>query len=154
MSLKAPLKRHKALQPLSREHHHSLLLSWKIRRGFHNKIDVKRIKKYSDWFYKEHIEPHFNLEEELIYPILNSDHELIKKAISEHRRLQRLFNDTDDLEKSLSLLEEELEKHIRFEERILFPEIQINARPEQLTLIEEHHNDTAFEDNLSDEFWK
>lgn len=154
MSTEAPLKRHKALQPLSREHHHSLLLSWKIRRGFHNKVDVKRIKKYTDWFYKNHIEQHFTLEEEMIYPILNSDHELIKKAISEHRRLQRLFNDTDDIEKSLSLIEEELERHIRFEERILFPEIQQNASPEQLKNIELHHDETTFEDNVADEFWK
>ncbi|WP_241739476.1 hypothetical protein [Aestuariibaculum marinum] len=29
-----PLKRHKALQPLSREHHYGLLLTWKIRTGF------------------------------------------------------------------------------------------------------------------------
>ena len=32
-----PQKRHKALQPLSREHHHGLLLSWKIRSGFNKK---------------------------------------------------------------------------------------------------------------------
>lgn len=154
MSTKAPLKRHKALQPLSREHHHSLLLSWKIRRGFHNNVDLKRIKTYTDWFYKNHIEEHFNIEEAYIYPILDSDHELIKKAIAEHRRLQRLFNDTDDIEKSLSLLEEELEKHIRFEERVLFPAIQEVATAEQLKKIEEHHDETDFQDNLSDEFWK
>lgn len=154
MSTKAPLKRHKALQSLSREHHHSLLLSWKIRRGFHNKVDVKRIKSYTDWFYKSHIEPHFNLEEEMIFPILSSDHELIKKAISEHRRLQRLFSDTDDIEKSLSLLEEELEKHIRFEERVLFPEIQLSASAEQLKNIEVHHGESTFKENVADEFWK
>ena len=33
-----PQKRHKALQPLSREHHHGLLLSWKIRTGFSKDI--------------------------------------------------------------------------------------------------------------------
>lgn len=154
MSTKAPLKRHKALQPLSREHHHSLLLSWKIRRGFHKKVDVRRIKKYTDWFFKYHIQPHFNIEEELIFPILDSEHELIKKAIAEHRRLERLFTDSEDPEKSLSLVEEELEKHIRFEERILFPEIQINATTKQLKTIEESHDESKFEDNLADEFWK
>ena len=46
-----PLKRHKALQPLSRDHHHGLLLSWKIRSGFKKNIDVERIKVYADWFY-------------------------------------------------------------------------------------------------------
>ncbi|CDF79955.1 hypothetical protein BN863_22430 [Formosa agariphila KMM 3901] len=31
MTDKKPLKRHKSLQPLSRDHHHGLLLAWKIR---------------------------------------------------------------------------------------------------------------------------
>lgn len=154
MSTKTPIKRHKSLQPLSREHHHSLLLSWKIRRGFHNKINVERIKTYTDWFYKHHVAQHFELEETTVFPILGSEHELIKKAESDHRRLQRLFTDSDDIEKSLSLLEEELEQHIRFEERVLFPEIQQIATPEQLKIIEDHHNHAAFVDNVADEFWK
>lgn len=154
METKKPLKRHKSLQPLSREHHHSLLLSWKIRTGFHKNIEPKRIKTYVDWFYKNHIESHFELEEKYIYTILDSDHEYIKKAISEHRRLQRLFEDEMDIERSLSLLEEELEKHIRFEERVLFPEVQKFATEEQLGLIDKHHTEVGFKENISDEFWK
>ena len=38
-----PIKRHKALQPLSRDHHHGLLLSWKIRAGFSKNIEPNRI---------------------------------------------------------------------------------------------------------------
>ena len=56
-----PQKRHKALQPLSREHHHGLLLSWKIRAGFSENIGPKRIKVYADWFFKNHLIPHFHL---------------------------------------------------------------------------------------------
>ena len=33
-------KRHKALQNLSREHHHGLLLSWKIRTGLNKNIEA------------------------------------------------------------------------------------------------------------------
>ena len=154
METKKPLKRHKSLQPFSREHHHTLLLSWKIRTGFHKNVDPKRIKAYVDWFYKNHVESHFELEEKYIYPILDSDHEYIKKAISEHRRLQRLFEDTADIERSLSLLEEELEKHIRFEERILFPEVQKFATEEQLEQIDKHHTEVGFKENVADEFWK
>ncbi|MBA6151233.1 hemerythrin domain-containing protein [Gelidibacter maritimus] len=148
-----PLKRHKALQPFSREHHHGLLLSWKIRTGFSKNIEIERIKTYADWFFENELIPHFELEEAHIFPLLDADHELIKRALAEHRRLKRLFNDEKDIEKSLHKIEEELEQHIRFEERILFPEIQKTATEAQLALIAEVHHDEGFVDNVSDEFW-
>lgn len=149
-----PLKRHKALQPFSREHHHSLLLSWKIRSGLSKNIELERIKAYADWFFEKQLVPHFELEEKYIFPLLDPNHELIKRALAEHRRLKRLFTDTKDIEKSLNKIEEELEQHVRFEERVLFPEIQKNATPEELDLIDDVHADERFEDNLEDEFWK
>lgn len=147
-------KRHKALQNLSREHHHGLLLSWKIRTGFNKNIEVNRIKRYADWFFKTHLIPHFELEETHIFTILKSDNELVKKALSDHRRLKRLFTDKDGDTKTLNKIEEELEQHIRFEERVLFPEIQKVATAEQLSLIENIHQQDDFEDNLNDVFWK
>lgn len=149
-----PLKRHKALQPLSREHHHGLLLAWKIRAGFNKKVNVDRIKVYADWFFKTHLIPHFEVEETHIFTILGNDNDLVKRALSDHRRLSRLFEQTEDLEKNLSLIEEELDKHIRFEERILFPEIQKAATEAQFAHIERIHQSEPFEDKLDDEFWK
>lgn len=149
-----PQKRHKALQPLSREHHHGLLLSWKIRSGFNKNINPNRIKIYADWFFETHLIPHFEMEEENIFPLLASDNGLIKRALAEHRRLKRLFNETTDNAKNLSKIEEELEQHIRFEERVLFPEIQKIATEEQMLIIEKIHQQEPFKDNLDDEFWK
>ncbi len=91
------IKRNKALQRVSREHHHSLLLCWKIRSGF-------------------------------------------SKGIAEES-------------KSLSLIEEELEQHIRFEERILFNKIQRTATEEELKAISKIHYDEKFNDNTDDTFW-
>ncbi len=153
MALK-PLKRHKALQPLSREHHFGLLLSWKIRTGFSKSIEVERIKTYADWFFENHLIPHFDLEEEHIFSLLEPDSELVTRALADHRRLKSLFANTDDIEESLHKIEDELEQHIRFEERILFPEIQKYATEEQLALIENIHNEEGFQDNVEDEFWK
>ncbi|TYA53832.1 hemerythrin domain-containing protein [Formosa maritima] len=149
-----PQKRHKALQPLSREHHHGLLLSWKIRSGFNKNIDSERIKIYADWFFNTHLIPHFEMEENHIFPILDNDHELIKRALAEHRRLKRLFSKTEADPKTLSKIEEELEQHIRFEERVLFPEIQKVASEEQMDLIEKIHHQDSFVDKLDDEFWR
>ncbi len=148
-----PIKRHKALQFLSREHHHGLLLSWKIRTGFNKNIELERIKVYADWFFKTHLIPHFEMEERHIFTILDDGNELIKKALADHRLLKRLFVN-DDLEKALSKIEEVLEQHIRFEERVLFPEIQKVATEEQMSLIQEIHQEEDFEDKIDDEFWK
>jgi hemerythrin-like domain-containing protein len=153
MSLK-PQKRHKALQPLSRDHHHGLLLSWKIRTGFNKNIEPKRMKVYTDWFFETHLIPHFEMEETHIFTILNEDHELITRALAHHRRLKRLFSETEDVSKSLSKIEEELEQHIRFEERILFPEIQKIATETQMLQIEKIHQQEDFKDKIDDEFWK
>lgn len=149
-----PIKRHESLVPFSREHHHSLLLSWKIRQGLSNGTPIKRIKKYADWFFKEQIEPHFVNEEKYMYPILGNDHKLVKKALSEHRRLTRLFNQSEDLERALHNIEEELDRHIRFEERELFMLIQEKATEEELKKIDEFHDEIKFEENEEDMFWE
>ena len=149
-----PKKRHQALQPLSRDHHHGLLLSWKIRSGFSKNIAPERIKIYADWFFETHLIPHFEMEEKHVFTILEANHELIKRALADHRRLIRLFKKKQDNALVLSKIEEELDKHIRFEERILFPEIQNVATEVELQLIEKIHNEEQFIDKLDDEFWK
>jgi len=150
----APIKRHKAMQSLSRDHHHGLFLCWKIRTGFSKGISAERIKRYADWFFEQHALPHFELEENHIFPILGERNDLVKRALAEHRKLTRLFNDTDEIDRSLSLIEEELEKHIRFEERVLFNEIQKVATEEQLKTISKIHTDEKFNDNTDDAFWQ
>jgi len=153
MNPKSP-KRHKALQPLSREHHHGLLLSWKIRIGFSKNISVERIKAYADWFYKNHLIPHFEMEEAEIFTVLANNHKLVKKALDDHRRLKHLFTEKTNIDKALRNIEKGLEQHIRFEERVLFPEIQKKATEAQLGHIENMHHPASFKDNLNDVFWK
>ena len=148
-----PLKRVLELQPLSHDHHHGLQLCWKIRTGFSKQVEVERIKNYADWFFTNHLVPHFELEEKYIFTILDQKNEFVKQALTDHRRLKRLFSETTNLEKSLGLIEEELEKHIRFEERILFPEVQKEATPEQLAEIGKIHNHELFIENNEDTFW-
>lgn len=149
-----PQKRHIALQPLSKEHHHGLLLSWKIRAGFSKNIEPKRIKVYADWFYQTHLIPHFEMEEAHVFTILDEKNELVKRALADHRLLKRLFTKETDDAMALSKIEEALDKHIRFEERVLFPEIQKVATEDQLALIEKIHQEDNFIDKLDDEFWK
>lgn len=147
-----PIKRHLSLQPVSREHHHGLLLSWKIREGFRLNISPERIKNYTDWFWENHLQSHFEFEEKYIFPLLGNENKLIKRALREHSRLRRLFSASDRVERNLSLIEEELVAHIRFEERILFKEVQEVATEAQLKVIEEEHSKNMTEE-WEDEFW-
>lgn len=148
-----PIKRNESLKAISREHHHGLLLCWKIRTGIKKQVEPERIKKYTDWFYTSQLLPHFELEEVHIFTLLGNDHELIKKALSEHRRLKRLFESETEIIKNLTLIEEELESHIRFEERIVFNEIQLIATEAELQQIKKIHTEEKFVDNLTDPFW-
>jgi len=154
METKKPIKRHKAMQPFSRQHHFGLLFSWKIRKGFHKNIEVGRLQKYATWFYENEIKPHFRDEELYLFPILETGNEMVERALKEHRRIKRLFNDTINPEKSLHQLEEELDAHIRFEERVLFNEIQNVATPEQLQKIEEIHSDLKKTPEYDDPLWE
>lgn len=152
-----PITRDEFLKPISRDHHYGLLLCWKIRTGFRKQIDVGRIKSYTDWYYQHHLLPHFELEEKFVFPILSNDHDLVKKALSQHRELRRLFEDENDATKSLGKIEEKLEAHIRFEERVLFNEIQKVASRQVIEEMEAKHSEhtgPAQADEWEDEFWK
>lgn len=149
-----PIKRNEALQPVSREHHQGLLLCWKIRQGLKKNIAPNRMKVYADWFYKAYLLPHFEVEEKYMFPVLGNEHELIIKATAQHRRLTRLFTDQQQVAKSLSFIEEELETHIRFEERVLFNLIQETATTKQLNAIKKHHVEMPFIENETDMFWE
>lgn len=149
------LERSEELKPFSREHHHGLLLCWKIRTGISNGVSFDRIKKYTDWFYTAYLAPHFEAEEKYVLSILGKDDPMVKKVLSNRRRLKKLFlGHKKPPEIALSLLEEELESHIRFEERQLFQYIQEVATTEQLDKIRELHKEREFQENTEDMFWE
>jgi iron-sulfur cluster repair protein YtfE (RIC family) len=148
------IKRHLALQEYSKDHHQALLLCWKIQVGFSKGIAAERIKVYADWFYENHILEHFQKEEKYMFPVLGSEHKLIVQALEEHKILLALFTDTAQIEDSLKQIQTLLKAHIRFEEQILFNEIQSAATPQELEKIAQFHKDEKYVDNLNDVFWK
>ncbi|MHB1278160.1 MAG: hemerythrin domain-containing protein [Bacteroidia bacterium] len=150
----APIKRHPALQPLSRDHHFGLLLCWKIRKGLSKKIDTKRIKAYVDWFWNTHLAEHFEEEEKYIFPLLGQGNKLVELAIHEHRSIRSLMAKKEGLEEVLLTLEETLNTHIRFEERELFNAIQEVATADELAVIENLHHQQIDENAWDDRFWE
>jgi iron-sulfur cluster repair protein YtfE (RIC family) len=130
-----PIKRHNALQPLSRDHHHGLILAQLIKKGAPAykglPISLKDKKDYVISFYNSELKKHFKKEEEILFPpAKNRTPEvdiLINEIVEEHSIIEKLVNEiqkTTDLEKVLDELGWLLEKHIRKEERSLFGEIE------------------------------
>ncbi len=148
-----PIKRHEALQPWSREHHQGLLLSWKIKKGFSLNINPQRIKDYCDWFWKTHLLPHFESEENYLFPILDEENHLVERALEEHGLLRIMFEQKEADTDTLSQIESLLNDHIRFEERVLFKAIQEVATLEELQLLEDVHKEGVSCEVWTDEFW-
>lgn len=153
MEDKKPIKRVIELQPLSHDHHHALQLCWKIRTGLSKNIAPERIQLYTDWFFKNHLLQHFKLEEEMVFPVLETNNELVKRALAEHQNLISLFTSEPKAQETLEKIEADLKAHIRFEERELFAEIQKRATETQLQKIAEAHSDEGFKEYNKDAFW-
>jgi hemerythrin-like domain-containing protein len=155
-----PLKRHPALVPLSQDHHFGLLLVWKIRKGLNMGLESNRILDYMDYFVREHLEPHFQLEEEYIFSSLAKNDLMRKQVEQQHADLrdmvQQLQKDKQGVEVLLEKFSNELEAHIRFEERKLFQHMQLELTENELREMEESvrriHEKTI--ENWHDQFWE
>ena len=153
-----PIKRNDALAQFSREHHHGLLLAWKVRFGIKNDILPYRIANYILFFFEQALQPHFFSEETNVFPLLITNDTLRIRAENEHASIRALI-DKIRLEKTNLKLAEEfahlLDAHIRFEERELFEHIQ-NTIPEELIVnasINVHPDIHPEEKIWADMFW-
>lgn len=135
--------RHPALVPLSHDHHRGLALALRCRKQALGQIKPmgatglrERAKEFHA-FYSSNLIAHFRAEEEVLFPLMRSlvsesqliieqlikDHEQIRSAVSQLEAaagLGKVIFDLGDL----------LERHIRREERELFPlfEAHVEAR--------------------------
>jgi iron-sulfur cluster repair protein YtfE (RIC family) len=152
------MKRNINLIELSRDHHHGLLMGWKIKQGIKNNVDTSEISKYIQHFFNKALKPHFKQEEEEVLIFLPDSDVLKKQAIDEHFELLNLvaqLSENSTLE-NLTNVEQQLEKHIRFEERLLFPYLENSLTKDELEkigiAIAVHHQ--PYIENYKNEFWK
>lgn len=138
---------------LLKEHHNGLILCQNIHQGLRKNIEPERIKKYCTWFFKEHIEIHFNIEEQYIFPMLGKNHAFVKKALREHRKIKRLIYESEDVVKSINLLEELMEAHIRFEEKNVFTELKKITTAEFKNILRNNFRTIKNESEWPDIFW-
>jgi mannose-6-phosphate isomerase-like protein (cupin superfamily) len=126
------MKRHSSLIPLSHDHHHALVQARRLRRAAGGDLTARRAAAASFLrFFSDESVRHFRQEEERLFPALvdvASGEELLVKALLDHQRLRALVARLDqNLSRSatdaplMRELADQLENHIRLEERRLFP---------------------------------
>jgi hypothetical protein len=150
-----PLKRSQYLAPLSREHHETLLFTWKIKQGLSLKIELDRIVSFCNWFFENHMKDHFRKEESALTKILSTNDVLIERMIDDHVAIQEKINDLNKwaTEDGLKRLSQIINYHVRFEERQLFEHIERTATAEQLKNLAIDLEDSTELSDWKDEFW-
>ena len=132
------MKRSDALRPLSHDHHQGLFAALELKRARAETAASAR-RAFIDFFEREGAR-HFRIEEELLLPAYarhaGSDEPAIARVLTEHVELRRRGQDLQggaepDLG-ALRELGERLERHICFEERVLFPMIEEALPQEEL----------------------
>ncbi|WP_019039101.1 hemerythrin domain-containing protein [Psychroflexus tropicus] len=149
-----PLKRHEALKNLSREHHDGLIFALRLQKGVAKRARLEEMENYAIWFWKQHLLPHFKMEELQLFPMLKEDYELVKTARQQHRDLESLFNTQPKTYKDFKAIYELLQLHIRLEERELFNWIQEELNSEELAKFQAIHDSQSTCEVWPHPFWK
>jgi len=154
-----PITRSKYMVELSKDHHAGLLFSWKIKEGLKKDIELSRIKEYVNYFWEHHLKSHFQEEEALLCNRVEGD-ALSQQGKNEHQMLQkhigRLNHNENAVKDDYLEFAELMIRHIRFEERILFPHLEKVLPLSALKSVEAYltgQHPVPFKDNYADEFW-
>lgn len=128
------MKRHPSLAHLSRDHHGALLLARLIQKNAPAykglPADTTGKVKYALKFYKAELIKHFDAEEKALKLTMGVNDQLdlmVQTIFEEHRQLHSMFQSIKDHADVITHLDETgkvLERHIRKEERELFPLIE------------------------------
>ncbi len=145
-----PLKRHIALQDLSRDHHQFLLEAQHIRRFLEDDEEAKSLEEVIESlliFWEADGEPHIREEESILYPAYLEAAPLRKRDIdalyTDHNWLREKLQELSDLprfENSRPLLgsiSDYIVNHVRHEERVIYEAIQTTLSEDQLKSLAE-----------------
>lgn len=144
-------KRHPSLVPLSREHHHGLLLAFRIQHGLpttrrpHDSPQEQAADAVR--FFQQSLVPHFRAEADILFPAIRAmqpqTSALLDRLIQEHAAMQDLVHKLDrhspdgsQVTELLASFGTLLEQHIRCEERELFPVYEAHVSEAEATRIE------------------
>ncbi|MEA3144174.1 MAG: hypothetical protein QOG31_1498 [Thermoplasmata archaeon] len=133
------MKRHPALQDLSRDHHVALLHARRLR-GEDARMGLPEARRRFFLYHAGILRHHFTEEELALLPVLR-DTTLRERFLREHRELEdaavRLPNESDTFQRNLG---ERLRAHVRFEEDELFPALQASLAAAEWEALAERAN--------------
>jgi len=135
-----PQKRDASLIPLSHDHHHGLVRVFEIRQALRSGEGLERQALLTSEFYQRELRPHFRAEEEVLIPLLREtgalDEAALECLLDEHRTLERLAGDLAANIAPLLRFADLLERHIRTEERDVFPAYQTHIPAGRRSVVE------------------
>lgn len=141
------MKRHPALRPLSRDHHHALVIARELRRATDETAAEAGALFLSHWHAEEM--QHFRLEEELLLPAYaahgDPDHPAVLQMLIDHMLIRRdasRLTDRPPLE-LLHGLGARLSSHVELEEREVFPLVEATIPERELVELGERIRNTA-----------
>ena len=144
------------LIPLSQEHSDGMLFITRLRNGL-GKISSERLTRYTGWYWKNHIRPHFYQEERILLPYMPTDHPWAIKLQEDHAYIRDLILSLDheaDTQSFRSLCDL-IDAHIRFEEEKVFAYLEQHLSEKDLNKIygelEEH---PVAAEEWQDHFWQ
>jgi iron-sulfur cluster repair protein YtfE (RIC family) len=127
-------RRHPSLVPLSHDHHHALALALRCRKqalGQIKPMGAEGVRLRASEFltlYARELSSHFDAEEEIVFPQMRlhvpDSNEVIADLVRDHQTLRLAIPQLQaaaGLGKLIYDLGDLLERHIRREERELFP---------------------------------
>lgn len=124
------MKRHTHLQPLSRQHHQGLMMVLLLQKGLKKNADTGIMQQFIRDEWQADLASHFQQEEQVLIPLLAGkpfNHQLTARVLQDHATIRELVAKAEN--GALNAIEinyfsELLEQHIRFEERVYFPEAE------------------------------
>ncbi|MBC7826242.1 MAG: hemerythrin domain-containing protein [Chitinophagaceae bacterium] len=133
--------RDKNLQPLSRQHHNGLLMVLLLSKGEKKHADLRIMGDFILDGWQKELKEHFIMEEDILVPALQDkdfDRKYTDRLLSEHSQIRSIIKKIEEglfTTEDLHFFYQTLEQHIRFEERIYFPEAEKILDPEELQRI-------------------
>jgi len=137
------MKRSPELSPLSHDHHKALAIAQRLRRA--EDADVSKTAAAFFDYWRDHGAHHFRIEEEILLPgwvdgDAAADRALAGRMADEHLEIRiavRRLECGDPSRDALRELGGLLERHVRFEERELFPQIEAGLDPRTIAALGE-----------------
>jgi hemerythrin-like domain-containing protein len=157
------MKRNKNLETLSWEHHDGLVLAFRLEKGVKNQVEDTTIGEYLLHVWDHVLQHHFWQEEEmLIKPLTHSQEgrEILQQMMQEHEAFREVIakirRNKEYLQPLIRQFGVMLTRHIRFEERKLFPVVeQVTSREDLLKIgifLHAHHKQDLKE--WQTQFWR